>query len=622
MAVVPAFVLAVVGGSVTRGQYTKAGTIADVQSEAAVLSNLTGLRQALLAARAPVEVEVRASVVGVDEATALDLLGLDAPTAPDLDAVADRLMALPADARPFTPNLLRTVRTAAERAPDVSLIDAFDRLDTLARDQWERRLVRLRAQVVASGSTTLNEQLDDLEASTRASTAATTRVTKLAEYWFATVTKSDRAGPALAAISSASDQFQRAVASLEASTDPAVAQLGRSFARTAPRTRFDAAIADAIAGRPPAPFARGIDRDLVAATFRSSFDLFTPLLDAMEARSARLDAVAAHLAQDATRTARLSLAGLIASLLLLLAACLAVASSLDGPLGRLIDGIRRVGDGDLDARTLPLEGPTEFAEATRAFNDVVLNLNRIEGKVAALAEGSLDDVRLAEPLPGSLGESMDHWISTLSASLAARNELQVQLTHQATHDSLTHLPNRAGALSALDQAIARATGVGHPVVVLFLDLDGFKAVNDTFGHQTGDEALCEVARRIDDEARNGDVCARLGGDEFLIVGANATGTDGALALARRIVHRIAEPFALGPGGRHHVHLGVSIGIASLTSPAESPASMIARADAAAYRAKRAGSSVELAFGIAVPERPSAARADAHEGGAALPSSDR
>jgi diguanylate cyclase (GGDEF)-like protein len=332
----------------------------------------------------------------------------------------------------------------------------------------------------------------------------------------------------------------------------------------------------------------------VAATFRSSFELFGPLLDVMEARTARIEATASTLADDAERTAMVSLLGLIASLVVLLVISLAVAASLDEPLSRLIAGVRRVGEGDLDMGPLPVEGPTEFAEATAAFNDVVANLSRLEGKVDALAHGGLDDPRLHEPLPGALGESMQRSIEVLSTSIADRDALQARLAYQATHDALTLLPNRPGALEALDRAIARSTRSGAALAVLFLDLDGFKAVNDTFGHQTGDDVLCEIARRLDDEARAGDFCARLGGDEFVVIAENVAGIEGATALARRVSQRIAEPFAVGPAGLKRTNLGVSIGIALRTEAKDTPLSILARADEAAYRAKRAQTGVEIA----------------------------
>lgn len=594
LVLVPAVLLAAVGGAATIRQFHTADALADVRDEVRVLSGLTELRRALLGARAPVELEVRATAIGTDKETALRLLAFDIPITEDLDDVAVELRRLPADARPFSAARLDAVRTAADEGADVELIDQFDQLDMLARQRWERRLRVLRDQVVDSGSSDINRRLDDLEASTRAGSASGAMVTKLADYWFGTLADSGRAEPARIAIAVASQQFDAAMADLAASEEPAVAGVADRIAEAKPGTPFDQAIDDAVAGRPPAPFADGVDLDRVAVTFSSSFELFGPLLEVMEARTGRLDDTATALAEDARRTAALSLISLIAAMMVLLVVSVAVAASLDRPLSRLIEGMRRVGEGDLRVGPLPAAGPLEFVEATNAFNDVVGNLSRLESKVDALANAALDDPRLQEPLPGALGESMERSIQLLSDSIADRDALQARLAYQATHDALTLLPNRPGALDALDRAIARSARTGSALAVLFLDLDGFKAVNDTYGHQTGDDVLCEVARRIDDEARAGDFCARLGGDEFVVVAENVAGVEGAAALARRVSHRIAEPFVIGPAGLDRTHLGVSIGIALRTEANDTPLSVLARADEAAYRAKRASTGVEIA----------------------------
>jgi diguanylate cyclase (GGDEF)-like protein len=592
LVLLPAFLLAALGGTAALRQRHVAEAIIEVRDQVRVLAELTDLRRALLEARMPVEIEVRATELGVDRKTALRLLKVDDPGTDGLDDVATRLRALPAVVRPFTPARLDAVRAKAEGGADLALIDQFDQLDALARRGWEQRLRALRGEVVDTGSSGLNHRLDDLESSTRGSSAAIAMVTELADYWFGALSDPDRIGPARAAIAVAFQQFDQALTDLATSSDPAVAATAQRIAdRTG--TPFDAAISDAIVGRPESP-ADSADLEEIATTFTSSADLFEPLLGVMEARTAQLDAAATNLADRATRDAQLGALGLIAALVVLLVVSLAVAASLDRPLSRLIEGMRRVGEGDLDVGPLTVDGPIEFAEATAALNDVVVNLRRIDGKVDALANARLEDPRLQESLPGALGESMERSIQLLSDSVADRAALQARLAFQATHDSLTLMPNRLGALEALDGAIARSARTGAPLGVLFLDLDGFKAVNDTYGHQTGDDVLCEVARRLDEEARAGDFCARLGGDEFVIIAENVAGVEGASALARRVTQRIAEPFAVGPAGLTRTHLGVSIGIAMRREANDTPLSVLARADEAAYRAKRAGSGVELA----------------------------
>jgi diguanylate cyclase (GGDEF)-like protein len=594
LVLLPAVLLSAVGGQAALRQQAVAAAVTDVRDEAQVLAGLTALRRALLEARGPIEIEVRARAIGVDRKAALQLLGVDGPTNAGLEAASRRLRRLPPDARPFSTQRLDALRARSARGADLALIDEFDELDALARDRWEQRVRSLRGRVVDTGSTRLNDRLDDLEAATRATSAAGALVTKLADYWFGLIADDDRAEPARTQIAVAAQQFDRAMGELAASTDPSVAASAERIVADQQGTPFDAAIDDAVAARPAAPFVEGTDLDQVAETFTSSFDLFSPLLEEMEARTLQLDETAESVARDAAWDARVGALALAVSLLVLLVVSLLVAGSLDRPLSRLIDGMRRVGEGDLDVTPLPVTGPVEFAEANAAFNDVVDNLNRIEGKVDALANADLDDPRLQEELPGALGEWMDQTIALLSASVADRDALQERLAFQATHDALTLLPNRLGALEALDGAIARAERTHAPLAVLYLDLDGFKAVNDTYGHQTGDDVLCEVARRLDEEARTGDFCARLGGDEFVVIAENVAGIEGATVLARRVTQRIAEPFAVGPAGLARTNLGVSIGIALLGEPNDTPLTVLNRADEAAYRAKRAKSGVEIA----------------------------
>jgi diguanylate cyclase (GGDEF)-like protein len=595
LVLLPAFLLGIVGARSALRQRDVAMSVTEVRDEVRVLAGLTALRRSLLEARGPIEVEVRAGTIGVDRKAALDLLGVGGPSNQGLDSAASQLRDLPADARPFSTQRLDDLRTASVKGADLDTIDQFDLLDRLARERWEQRLHHLRGMVVETGNRELNDRLDDLEASTRAGSAAGAMVTKLADYWFGVVADDDRAGPAQTAIGVASQQFDDAMAELKSSSDSDVASTAREIDDDRHDTPFDDAIDDALAGRPPAALADGADLDEIAATFTSSFDVFGPLLDVMDARTEQLDATATDVADDADRDATVSALALAAVLLFVLVVSLLVADSLNRPLSRLIKGMRRVGEGDLDVKPLPEDGPVEFAEATAAFNDVVVNLTRIEGKVDALANNDLDDGRLQEELPGALGEWMDRSIRVLSESVADRDALQVRLAFQATHDALTELPNRLGALEALDGAIARAERSESPLAVLYLDLDGFKAVNDTFGHQTGDDVLCEVARRLDEEARTGDFCARLGGDEFVIIAENVAGLGGATALARRVNQRIAEPFVVGPAGLDRTTLGVSIGITMHGEPGDTPLAVLARADEAAYRAKRAKSGVEVSL---------------------------
>ncbi|MFN8017476.1 MAG: diguanylate cyclase [Acidimicrobiales bacterium] len=415
-------------------------------------------------------------------------------------------------------------------------------------------------------------------------------VTKLADYWFGVYGKTDRAAPARGELVAAAEQFDRSMAMLEGSNDPAVARTAARIAATKPGTPFDRAIDDAVAGRPPGPFRDGVDAALIGSTFSSSFDLFMPLLDVMSQRAARLEASAARRADAATRSAVITLVAVLAAIAVMLALSSRLAASVERPLARLIEGTRRVGHGDLEVEPLPADGPAEIGAASAAFNVVAANLRLLEGKVDALANADFDDPRLAQPLPGALGDAMAERIGVLSASMIERATLQEQLAYEASHDALTGIHNRGAAIEAIDAAMARARRHRTPLAVAFLDLDGFKQVNDAHGHQAGDDVLRETARRISDVARAGDFCARFGGDEFLIVAEQVAGDDGGLALGHRVAAAIDRPISLGT---FTVQVGASVGVALLDPTDQTPLELLARADLAAYHAKRTGGGVEL-----------------------------
>jgi diguanylate cyclase (GGDEF)-like protein len=154
------------------------------------------------------------------------------------------------------------------------------------------------------------------------------------------------------------------------------------------------------------------------------------------------------------------------------------------------------------------------------------------------------------------------------------------LAELALLDSLTGLANRRVVMDRLGQLVARAHGELE-LALLFIDLDGFKAINDTYGHRAGDEALRFVARRLDEISRDGDIVARLGGDEFVLVCEN-TSIDQAAAIADRVLAALATLDSSMPWT-----IGASIGIAMAGSETDA-SHLLSAADAAMYRAKLAG----------------------------------
>jgi diguanylate cyclase (GGDEF)-like protein/PAS domain S-box-containing protein len=175
----------------------------------------------------------------------------------------------------------------------------------------------------------------------------------------------------------------------------------------------------------------------------------------------------------------------------------------------------------------------------------------------------------------------------ISRDITERKKAEEQLQHQAFYDPLTDLPNRALFLDRLQHLFHRARrSLGNSLfAVLYLDLDRFKAINDSLGHQTGDELLIGTARRLERCLRPGDTLARLGGDEFTVLLDDVRSEADATAVAERIHQELAAPFEVRG---HGVFTSVSVGIALSSAGYERPEDMLRDADTAMYRAKAGG----------------------------------
>jgi len=156
---------------------------------------------------------------------------------------------------------------------------------------------------------------------------------------------------------------------------------------------------------------------------------------------------------------------------------------------------------------------------------------------------------------------------------------------EAEHDRLTGLPNRATLEQKLFEGITLAQRTRHLYAVLFVDLDNFKPINDTFGHRVGDEVLKAVAGRLQSATRNGDTVARLGGDEFVIGVSGLLDRAAAAAVARKVLRVLDEPVVVNG---QVCHVGASIGIALYPDDGAGPPALIQAADTAMYQAKQAG----------------------------------
>jgi diguanylate cyclase (GGDEF)-like protein/PAS domain S-box-containing protein len=159
------------------------------------------------------------------------------------------------------------------------------------------------------------------------------------------------------------------------------------------------------------------------------------------------------------------------------------------------------------------------------------------------------------------------------------------LERQALHDPLTKLPNRLLLMDRAHQALARLHRGKGPIALLFIDLDGLKAINDSLGHAVGDLLLVSVAERLAETLRDSDTVARLGGDEFVILAEDLDSEEEALAVAERVVEGLEEPFEVGS---IEVAMFASVGVSISRDADADPEDLLREADVAMYRAKRAG----------------------------------
>jgi diguanylate cyclase (GGDEF)-like protein len=223
---------------------------------------------------------------------------------------------------------------------------------------------------------------------------------------------------------------------------------------------------------------------------------------------------------------------------------------------------------------------------------------QIDGRWRAVVRGSVTASGLSANLQGLflflVGAIVSLLLFTLvlvltrsrAHALGMVQEKTGELRHQSLHDALTGLPNRVLALDRAEQMLARARRQKIPVAALYLDIDGFKHVNDTFGHATGDDLLRTVATRLEGVVREGDTAARLSGDEFVVLVEGSALDAGPELVAERLLEVLRRPYEMDGANTRQLSLTASIGIA--LGERASAAELLSDADIALYEAKAAG----------------------------------
>jgi diguanylate cyclase (GGDEF)-like protein len=213
----------------------------------------------------------------------------------------------------------------------------------------------------------------------------------------------------------------------------------------------------------------------------------------------------------------------------------------------------------------------------------VIGLFTVVNRLTEGTEFGDEDLRLLETLANQAGVALEN--GQLEQSLAELSRLKEQLRYQAYHDPLTDMANRVQFVETATSVLRTQPPFGLRPVILLLDLDDFKNVNDTMGHAAGDELLVMVTERLRACVREDDLAARLGGDEFAILVNDHETLDRSVALAERLIESLSAAFVVRG---HDVVVGVSIGIAMSRGPEQSASELLGNADVAMYTAKASG----------------------------------
>jgi diguanylate cyclase (GGDEF)-like protein len=237
--------------------------------------------------------------------------------------------------------------------------------------------------------------------------------------------------------------------------------------------------------------------------------------------------------------------------------------------------------GGISASLLQRRISRPVSELARAMHNVTVEQN-FDARVEVV--GSDDIARL--------GTSFNTMLAELERRDTGKRHAEAKLQFQALNDALTGLPNRRLFADRLSQTLALAGREGRTVALLYIDLDGFKLVNDSLGHAIGDLLLVEVAERLRTRVRQSDTLARLGGDEFTVILTGIHAKEEALLVARSLLDGLASPFSLE---NHQLTVGASIGISIFPENAQNAADLMQQADSAMYAAKRDGKNRAMYF---------------------------
>lgn len=289
-------------------------------------------------------------------------------------------------------------------------------------------------------------------------------------------------------------------------------------------------------------------------------NLLDTVIQTLQEDSVRLEQLVINSSRELQSQSYLLSGGLILTLAFLLSGLsLHTARMFKNRVELLEQGIQRLSEGDLVSH-IRLNAKDELSSVAQHFN------------------GMIDRLRDTTILRDELQSEVDKRTQELE------NQQQI-LRQLADHDELTRLPNRSYFRDTLSSTIQKGQRSGQNTALLFLDLDKFKQINDTLGHNAGDKVLQETARRFRNSLRSSDFLARLGGDEFTIIISPLDSAQSAATVASHLIAAMKEPMLIG---HHELHLGTSIGISLFPQDGQDVSALMRNADLAMYQSKEQG----------------------------------
>lgn len=595
---IPVTSLAVVTGSSAISSWSVRQATVKVRASIAAPSALMAARALIVSEGLPSVALANAAEAGVSVPRLSRLSGVDFPAArraarPKVDdnETLREYPVLVADlAR------LRQLRPQidAGRAGYRTVLSFFTGLTADIDAIWKRQLDNLRNDVTASpGTGALAERISVLPSLYAVLTTTVRRAAGVNN-----VIRSRGRAAALQQLIEANGAYQADSNVVAGQLGPRAAAAWQAMERDPAVPKFANVITQtvdlALAGR-PSPLASNLAAH--AQTFAFGARWLDDLQTVVQGAAADVISLAHSEEAAATQSFQLAVAIFLLSLLFAAGAAVLLIRSVVRPLRRLSDAAREVAEGKFTLAAVAPTGPREVTETIAAVDELTAVLAAVESFTVTLAEdptaASLDD-----PLPGRTGLALQTTLDRLRESVREAERQRVTLQRVATHDGHTGLLNRTAALEAVTRELSRARRDKGAVMLLFIDLDGLKSINDTHGHKAGDEAIKLAAHALSAAARTSDVVARLGGDEFLVAGSWGEGRGDLESLAERIHRAVGESTLKTEHGS--LPLQCSIGVAT-SLPGDNVESLIHQADEALYEAKRQGrNQISWRHGAAVP----------------------